>query len=276
MQEAASSGGGDASTASVPDGVMSEAGVAVNDVDSGPVAAALDAGASPVASVDVSGDWAMFAFEDPVAVSLTQQGEDISGTGCCGGLPTEQTFIDCCSSLAGSIVGRRVNFAFAVELAPGTYAVDAFVSSDGTRMAGAFHNLGGWGDEPTAWLRLGPGQAWLSARGDDELIVPDALTGTFLLTLDSEASVGTYAPAQSYRLQLMAGAEAMVRGALGAFWHSELAWNEAEQTLTAGPVPETDPALPTELDLRFEEEALVSVTALLPSGEVARFSVSGP
>jgi hypothetical protein len=54
---------------------------------------------------------------------------------------------------------------------------------------------------------------------------------------------------------------------LGAFWQTEIAWNDAEQTLVAGPVAETAPDIATQLTLHFAGETFVSVDALFPSGE---------
>jgi hypothetical protein len=65
---------------------------------------------------------------------------------------------------------------------------------------------------------------------------------------------------------------ALIAGDLGAFWGGELSWNDAEETLIAGPVPETDPELPIELRLRFIGGTLVEVEAMLSSGDTGTFS----
>jgi hypothetical protein len=270
-------GGIQATAAAASSGAL-DAGTTETDVEAGaPSDVPSDAPSDAGMAVDISGDWAMFAFADPVAVSIAQHGGELTGTGCCGGLPSESATLDCCSPLGGSIHGRRMNFTFAVELASSAYAADAFVSADGTRMAGAFHGASGWLDEPTAWLRLDPGQVWLSGPDETALTALEAHAGSYALRLQGEVSVGIYTPGQRYSLHVVGRRpETMVYGALGAFWHTELTWNEAAQTLTAGPVPQTDPRLPIELELRFENETLANVTALLPSDEVATFSVGAP
>ena len=227
-------------------------------------------GGSPATTVDVSGEWAMFTFADPVAVSLRQDGTVLSGTGCCGGLNPAVDF--CCSPIAGgSIIGRNVKFAFPIDIAGGPYAADVFVSADGSRMAGAFHNVVGWGP-PMAWVRIASGEPWLPETSGELANVVEPRAATFALTLNGVESVLGFSPDATYSFGLVYDLRAMVYGDLGSFWEGELSWNEAEQTLTAGPVPETHPELPTELRLRFEDTLLLEVGATFPSLETASFS----
>ena len=232
------------------------------------------AGGSP-SVVDVSGSWAMFGFEDPVAVSLQQSGTTLSGTGCCAGLPIEGNDIwHCCADIAsGAIHGRNAEFSFPVNLAPGVYAANVFVSSDGSRMAGPFHNLFGWG-RPTAWLRLAPDQTWLPPPSSELFAIVEPRAGWYELALNAADPVAGFSPGSSYLLGLaLEGRGGLVHGDLGAFWDSELSWSEADETLRAGPVPETHPDLPIELQLRFDSASLLEVVATFPSGETASFTV---
>jgi hypothetical protein len=231
------------------------------------------AGGSSV-TVDVSGSWAMFGFGDPVAVSLQQSGTELSGTGCCAGLPADNDVPICCAAIAGgSIRGQNAEFAFPVDLGPGIYAANVFVSSDGSRMAGPFHHLGGWG-RPTAWVRIASDQIWLPPSNGNLFDLVEPRVGTFELALNGAGSVAGFSPGVSYMLGLtVAARRALVHGDLGAFWDGELSWSDADETLRAGPVPETHPELPIELALRFEDTSLREVVATFPSGDTASFTV---
>jgi hypothetical protein len=228
------------------------------------------AGASATA-VDVSGRWAMFGFVDPVAVSLQQRGNALSGTGCCGGLPADDFAICCASLTSGSVVGQHVEFSFPVDIGPGVYAANAFVSSDGSRIAGPFHDLIDWG-RPTAWVRIAPDQVWLPPTTGALSSVVDPRVGTFELALNDAEAVSGFSPGITYSLGLTKYAQrALIHGDLGAFWEGELSWIDAEETLLAGPVPESHPELPIELRLRFVGTLLREVTATFPSGEEGSF-----
>jgi hypothetical protein len=227
------------------------------------------AGNGLLPAIDVSGNWAMFHFEDPVAVSLTQRGTELSGRGCCAGLGADEA-LDCCGPIkGGSIVDRNVAFAFSFE--SGSYAADVFVSADGQRMAGRFHGSAALGS-PTAWVRIGPADLWLPRPSVPLPAAVGSLNGGFDLVLAGTAPVGAFLPSTPYRLSIRSSHEVMLSGDLGAFWEGELSWNDNDETLIAGPVPETHPDLPTELHLRFEAETLIDVVATLPSGDKATFS----
>jgi hypothetical protein len=96
------------------------------------------------------------------------------------------------------------------------------------------------------------------------------------LKLALESRAGSYdlkavedPAAELLRLSVSSGASrGVIFSSLGAFWGTEVTWNEEEQVLTAGPLPETVPELPTQLTLHFDAELLVQVDALAPSGEV--------
>jgi hypothetical protein len=213
----------------------------------------------------------MFGFEDPVAVSLSQSGTELSGRGCCAGLGIDEA-LDCCGPIkGGSIVGRDVDFAFTFQSGFGTYAADVFVSADGQRMAGRFHDLVSWGG-PTAWLRIDAADAWLPYPNVALPAEMRSLAAGFDLVLDSAAPVGAFSPDTEYSLYIRGSSGAILAGDLGAFWEGELSWNDSNETLIAGPVPETHPDLPTELHLRFAGQTLIDVVATLPSGDTATFS----
>ncbi len=110
------------------------------------------AGAS-AAALDISGRWALFGFEDPVAVELQQTGTVLAGKGCCTGFQSNIP-LACCGPVTGQCADRRASFGFSFDLG-GTYeyATDAFVSADGSRMAGTFSRI----DTPVAWIRLAAG-----------------------------------------------------------------------------------------------------------------------
>jgi hypothetical protein len=264
---------GAAQSAGAANGGTANGGAANGGTANGGVEFGGSAGSSLLPAIDVSGNWAMFGFEDPVAVSLTQSGTTLSGRGCCAGLATEEA-LDCCGPIkGGSIIDRNVEFAFAFD--PYLYAADVFVSADGQRLAGRFHATGALGS-PTAWVRIGPADQWLPPPS---VPLPAAvrslvLNGGFDLVLAGTAPVGAFLPSTPYRLNIRTSHEAMLSGDLGAFWEGELTWNDSDETLIAGPVPETDPELPTELHLRFEGRVLIEVVATLPSGDTATFSNS--
>lgn len=229
-----------------------------------------DAGGAAEPAPPLEGRWAMFAFEDPVGVELSEESGVLSGQGCYGGLPTPNhpEIPSTCRPLTGTASGRHVQFAFAAETY--TYAANAYVSADGQRMAGAFRASGGWGASPFSWLRVGADDGWMP-RAEPASAVALALeerSGWYELEglVDLDGKPG--------RIDLLGyGQFRAVAGTLGAFWESEMTWNEAEQTLVAGPVPETSPELPTQLTLRFQSTTPVSVDAVFPSGDTTTFQV---
>lgn len=226
--------------------------------------------AEPVPPLD--GRWAMFSFEDPVGVELTEELGVLSGQGCYGGLPTPNhpEIPSSCQPLTGTASGRHVQFAFAAETY--TYAANVYVSADGQRMAGAFRASGGWGVSPFSWLRVGADDGWMprAEPASAVALVLEERSGWYELEglVDVDGEPGSIDILGYGQFRALAGT-------LGAFWESEMTWNEAEQVLVAGPVPETSPELPTQLTLHFQSTALVSVDAVFPSGETTTFQV-GP
>src|ERR1700690_2936371 len=66
----------------------------------------------------------------------------------------------------------------------------------------------------------------------------------------------------------------MIYGDLGAFWMTEMSWQEQSQALQVGPVPATDPSLPVGLNLRFNGTVLNEVVATAPSGATYLFAAA--
>jgi hypothetical protein len=229
-----------------------------------------------VTEPDISGRWAMFYFEDPVAVDLSQSGSTLSGTGCCAGLGTPTTTYSCCGPIMnGSIESRRVRFAFT----PGTmftdltgdYGVDATVSGDGSRIVGGFGTQGSTGPGQMVWARIPESQTWLVGTDDPLYAAAFERMGTYTLGL-TDGSGGDYSPDRTYEMMVREGPNnlAFVRGDFGQFWSGEMTWDEPTETLSVGPVPATLPELPVALTLDFSGTTLV-LEATMPSGATYTF-----
>jgi hypothetical protein len=203
----------------------------------------------------------MFAWEDPVAVDIQTAGDGvIEGGGCCAGLfdPAFQ----CCGVLNGQIVDRHASFGFSFSFAGEVYeySTDAFVSADGQRMAGTFSRT----VSPVAWVRIGSADRYLAPAPQALQEILGTRVGQYALALsDAPAAGSDFSAQRTYRLNV--GHE-FVSGEVGAFWAGEISWSADEQTLAAGPVPETAPGLPVALRLRFDGTALASVEAVMASG----------
>jgi hypothetical protein len=215
------------------------------------------------------GRWAIFTFEDPVGIELSEEAGVLSGLGCYGGLPTT-AFPDLrnyCAPLRGSAEGRHVQFDFRAE--GYTYAANVYASADGQRMAGDFHDTGSWHSHAFTWLRVGPEDPWLHQ--------PDEPTaaGAALANRDGKYALqGLVEEDGRPGYVMIYGYFRTIAGSLGAFWETEMTWNEAERTLVAGPVAATDPDLATQLTLHFGAASLLSVDAVFPSGKTATFEAA--
>ncbi|HEY3668398.1 MAG TPA: hypothetical protein VGL19_20495, partial [Polyangiaceae bacterium] len=131
-----------------------EAGAEAGESSSGAV------GQLDAPTVDISGRWAMFDFEDPVGVQLVQTSGSLTGLGCNAGVPPLDIDADrVCSDIQGAVMGNHASFVFHPEGA--TYITEATVSADGTRMTSRFHGVSAWLPSPTAWLRAPDGQSWI-------------------------------------------------------------------------------------------------------------------
>jgi len=233
-----------------------------------------------VAGPDVSGRWAMIAFEDPVAVGLREMGGVLTGEGCCTGLDSSSgppaPFM-CCGPVNGEIATRHATFWLTFELGSQSikYWSDAFVSANGQRMTGRFKTMtsqhvmdGDYPGIPVAWVRIGFADNWLPVGISAAHQVLTTRSGAYDLVLSEERAAGNdFAPNQTYRLGL---GYRFVTGDLGVFWDGEMSWNASDQTMVVGPVPETEPRLPVALALHFQGPTLTSVDATMSSG--ARYS----
>jgi hypothetical protein len=136
----------------------------------------------------------MFWFEDPVAVAMRQQGQALSGTGCCAGLPGSPEEVDCCGPLEGTTMDEQASFAFPIEFAAAVYSTEVYVSEDYQRMGGTF-SVNGDGSRGVAWVRIPGGERYL---GTPEAALREALTqraGRFELMLSS-AFLGRFQPSR--------------------------------------------------------------------------------
>ncbi len=218
---------------------------------------------------DVSGRWAMFSFADPVAVDIDQAGGLIDGTGCCAGFPGDRD-ASCCGLVTGQIVDRRASFGFTPgQFEEYVYSTDVFVSSDGKRMAGPFSRM----TVPVAWVRIGSLEAYLPPPYPPLDSIMGTLAGDYDLVLSDAPGAGSdFSPQQTYAL--IVRGSGFLYGHLGAFWSGEMAWNADQQTLVVGPVPETSPALPVAMSLRFDGTTLASVEAVMASGVRYQFQAT--
>jgi hypothetical protein len=239
----------------------------------GPAGAAGSAGAAPVEPppVDVAGRWALFVFDDPVGVQLSQHGEVLTGMGCAAGAPPLQDLIvrDYCGAITGEVHGSAARFWFPVELGGMyPYTAETLVSMDRQRMTGHFKGVGDvqW---PTAWLRVAHGEPWLPWESPLE---ENPLLGIYDLTLES-ADADEYSPAQTYRLYFRREG---IASDLGSFWHAEMQVGEPGQPIVVGPVSMTAPELATALRLETdaESQSITRVEALTGSGHNYVFNVA--
>jgi hypothetical protein len=277
-------GCGSTASNSDPGGVGAAGGSAAGGSAAGGSAAAGAGDGSAAAGVGgevaeavppLDGRWAMFSFEDPVAVELSEEAGVLSGIGCYGGLPSPEfpDVLGSCQKLAGIANGRHIQFSFAAENY--TYAANVFASADGQRMAGDFHDTATWRAAAFAWLRIGADYPWLrqSHEPTASSMALEARSGRFGLEglvdrYDKPGYLAIYSSTRS------------IAGSLGAFWQTEIVWNEAEQTLVAGPVAETAPEIATQLTLHFSGLTFVRRCGVSfgrktnAAGGAVRFSVS--
>ena len=234
------------------------------------------AGAAGVAppTVDVSGRWGLFVFEDPAGVLLSQAADGtITGRGCSVGAPGvvpaqpegPDTFYGC-APLSGWVSGQEASFSFGTSF---EYRARVVVSADGQRMTGTLTTSSGPILYPLAWRRVAEDALWLD-RGD--FMRADPLADRYELTLIPEESVGTeFVAGTTYPIVYR---EHTIFGTLGCFWTDEISAVAAGSPLRVGPVPATDPALPHSLSLDFDGAGFTGVTANTPSGGRYRFAVA--
>jgi hypothetical protein len=219
---------------------------------------------NPDPPAQIAGRWAMFGFEDPVGVRLTQTNGELVGRGCAAGAPPlamEQTF---CGDVSGRVEGNTAEFGFDFESY--RYQAQTVVSADGRRMTGRFHGVYDWLDSTTAWLRLPDDAAFLEVAGD--AFEPEALIGWYELSL-IDGAAGEYQRGVPYRFFY---SRRTIHGALGSFWGTEASDPAAGSPVRVGPVAGTSPELPVSLHIDFAQDGLTRVQATTASGNAYTFS----
>jgi hypothetical protein len=237
---------------------------------SGGGSANVSQGGMPPTLPPISSDWMMQGFEDPVAISFARH------IGCFTGLPAVDGPDEDCGTLRTlGNEGRRLTFAMTFQSVPLLiYAADAYVSEDGSRMAGTFISFQPpTGDVPLpavdTWLL---GYAWFPltrslsfSRTREELPAPEP-AATFRLD-ETEPSDGELKSGQDYRFVLRDTGRGMsIIGDLGAYFDTELRWDAALQALFAGPVAATAPGYPIALEINYVDGQVNDARATTASG----------
>jgi len=229
-------------------------------------------GRATSARLGLTGNWGMFLFEDPVAVRLVQDGDQLSGVGCC--IPDLVADQYCCGVIEGGIEGDRASFSFPLGDLGNRYRAEVVVSEDGTRLGGRFFKDDA-ADSPlleakTAWLRYeSTEETWLTTRPDLEAELRD-ISGTTVRLHDTTAAGDGFEHGVDYRLLAAHGS---LGGDLGAFWGSEIHVRPSDGAIVAGPVPTTSPDLPESMILHRDGKSLVDVEVTMGSGATYRFDV---
>jgi len=228
-------------------------------------------GEAPVTAeeaADISGRWALFVFEDPVGVQLTQANGQLTGEGCASGTPPDVgEFQSFCGAVSGKVSGRSAQFWFHFQIY--TYLANTQISADGQRMTGSLHAVADY-DMPTAWLRVPYERRSLAidlTRRDD----PRA--GWYTLTLDgADPDATEYDATKTYRLFYEAGRG--IASDLGSFWNTEISGMESPAGLQVGPVPATAPELAVSMQLETSADSLSRVRATTGSGHHYEFAAA--
>lgn len=221
---------------------------------------------------------------DYMVVTLSDQGDRLTGVGCYDGLPQASSDADfvaqTCGRLVGRVDGRSVHFTFGVaDFGTLVYTSDAFIARDEPRMAGTVELVHAGRSAPATravWLPLPADQGWLVSELDwpEQIAWRDADYGGYDLTLSEPSPGAEFTAQQVYRIFRHRDGLA---GDLGAFWASELRFETAADgalLLRAGPVAETAPDYPVRLSLRFASGELQHVDAETPSGAIYTFSAA--
>jgi hypothetical protein len=222
-------------------------------------------------------DWGMVGFEDPVAISFGRH------IGCYTGLPVGDHDLKDCGQLRiiQSDGVSHATVAMSFQNVSAGYAADLYVSNDGRRMAGAFVSY----DDPTGAGKLPPiedfrlGFAWAPLTHavsdlDGPVLLPTYTRrtlpipeyyATFQLTED-ESSRGELVAGHAYAFAYREGPIVAIVSELGAFYDDELRWDDATQTLSAGPVQATRPGYPIALEVKLEAGKLHEAIATTDGG----------
>jgi hypothetical protein len=207
----------------------------------------------------------MFAFEDPLGVSLIPRGTALIGEGCASGAPPPDDLQVC-----GPVIGNSTeqHASFAIQFFDGTeYRAEVTVSADGQRMTGRFKGTGDWFPYPShsmTWLRVADGEPWLvrdrTERAEDgnyDLFLIEAADGGQEFTRD-----------QVYRFSQRQG---VISGSLGAFWHTESRLSFSGNSREVGPVPVTAPELAVSMSIQQADGVVQEISAVTGSGHHYRF-----
>jgi len=224
------------------------------------------------AGLGLTGNWGMFLFEDPVAIRLEQDGDRLSGVGCC--IPDLVADQYCCGTITGRIDDDRASFSFPLGDLGDRYRADVVVSEDGTRLGGRFFREDATDspvlDVKTAWLRYeSTRETWLTTYPDLEAELRD-ISGTTVRLHDSAEAGDGFEHDTDYELLAAHGS---LGGDLGAFWGSEIHVRASDGAIVAGPVPTTSPDLPESMILRRDGTTLLEVEVTMGSGASYSFDV---
>jgi hypothetical protein len=227
-------------------------------------------GAASVPPIEALGMWGMVGFGDPVAIDLQRQGDRLLGLGCYAGLPdptadpvTYNHDLEACGPVVGEITGRRLQFEIQFTAYPNV--TDVVMSEDGTRMAGYFANdVEELSQDPAlvTWLPI-EHPPFISPPEPPVAGFPNAPESYGLILIPEESVGDEYSAERSYSFD---GLGHGVIGELGAYWAGEWTWSEDRQHLTIGPLPPTQPQLPTLLQLDFADATLKRVEATTANG----------
>ena len=223
-----------------------------------------------LSTLDISGRWGLFTFEDPVGVQLFQNDGVLSGSGCDVGARPDNADVaeNLCGSIGGLAQRNRAQFDFHFGDSQDIYyAADVTISADATRMTGLFHGTSAWLEYPLAWLRIPDGDEWLNrTRGDEQTPGGDR----YELQVQ-EADAGEYSAQRSYRLDYVLGG---LSGDLGSFFNTEMQRVSSAGPLVVGPVAVTDPTLPISLSIELDGKRFTRVSAVTGTGHHYTFSAT--
>lgn len=238
------------------------------------------AGATNVAWPSLDGVWAMFDFEDPVTVALSEHPfvadgngaiHELTGKGSCTPFDTEAPAF-CGGDIRGERTESRARFTFPA-FGGDEYATDAFVAADASRMSGTYGLNGG--TSQTAWVRLPPGQSWLESNDTTLSEAVNARAGRYELYFTAgDGSLFGFSPIPPDLTLRVRGTTPMLSGMFGSFWAGEMRWEAATQTLAVGPVPVTNPTGVIAVRLMFEDTALSAAEATAADGSHYTFTTS--
>jgi hypothetical protein len=222
-------------------------------------------------TVDITGRWGMFMFEDPIAIDIVQSGNALSGLGCDAGLPDPKVGgAELCAPLTGTVEGNRASFGFDI---PGyRFRATVIVSQDANRMAGEFHDVIGNAFK-SSWLRLGEDERGLPGRFSESPMVLDLLNSYELRLIESLSPGTSFDPLLTYEVTYLP--HWGLYGDLGVFYYTEITGEqEAAGPILVGPVPATNPALP--LSIRFDRDGsiLTHAVAVDVHGVVSEFQLT--